>query len=215
MEAQSVPATMVGGDFYDFPSRGGDWLAVSVGDVSGKGVPAALFMAKLLSDLRSTAQRHCGPGEVLAALNDLLEGEDRRGMFVTLQYLLLDGGSGTVQAANAGHVPLIHYRARTGEIDTVDLPGGPPLGILAPVTYPETRLSLEPGDRLVLLTDGVTEATNAQGEAFGWDRLTAAVDQATRIEGSLVGRVMEAVAEFTADGTRRDDLTLLELRWCG
>jgi sigma-B regulation protein RsbU (phosphoserine phosphatase) len=172
-------------------------------------------MAKLLSDLRSTAQRHCGPAELLAALNGLLDGEARRGMFVTLQYLLLDGGSGTVLAANAGHVPLLHYRARTGAIDTVDLPGGPPLGILEPVTYPETRINLEPGDRLVLLTDGVTEATNPQGEAFGWDRLTAAVDRAARTGGSLVERVMEAVAEFTAGGTRRDDLTLLELRWCG
>jgi len=119
-------------------------------------------MAKLLSDLRSTAQRHCGPAELLTALNGLLVGEDRRGMFVTLQYLLLDGGTGAVLAANAGHVPLLLYRARSGKIDTVDLDGGPPLGILGSVTYPETRLSLEPGDRLVLLTDGVTEATSAR-----------------------------------------------------
>jgi sigma-B regulation protein RsbU (phosphoserine phosphatase) len=215
VEAQSLPAQTVGGDFYDFPSRGGDWLAIAVGDVSGKGVPAALFMAKLLSDLRAAAQRHCGPGEVLHALNDLLAGEERRGMFVTLQYLLVDSGSGRVQAANGGHLPLLHYHARSKKATAVDLPGGPPLGILAPAAYPETILTLEPRDRLVLLTDGIPEAANPRGEAFGWNRLAAAVEQVAEGDGPFVERVIEAVVTFTEGGPRRDDVTLLAYQWCG
>jgi sigma-B regulation protein RsbU (phosphoserine phosphatase) len=210
VEAKSIPATAVGGDFYDFPSQSGDWLGVAVGDVSGKGVPAALFMAKLISDLRFTAQRHGGPAAILRALNAELASEARRGMFVTLQYLLLDAASGTIRAANGGNVPLLWHHAQTGETELVDLPGGPPLGIVPETEYQEGTLALSPGDRLVLLTDGVLEAADARGEAFGFDRLAAAV-----ASGSPVATVLDEVLEFSADGARRDDLTLLQLTWCG
>jgi phosphoserine phosphatase RsbU/P len=213
VEAQSIPATAVGGDFYDFPAQTEGWLAATIGDVSGKGVPAALFMAKLISDLRAVAQRHCGPAEILHALNTELAGQSRRGMFVTLQYLLLDATLGAVRVANAGHIPPLWRHAATGAIERCELDGGPPLGILAGVTYPQTTLQLAPGDQLLLLTDGILDVTDAAGQPFGYDRLIAALRAAG--PAPLVASILDEVLAFTVGAPRRDDLTLLALTWCG
>lgn len=205
----------MGGDFYDFPSQAPDWVALAIGDVAGKGVPAALFMAKLISDLRATAQRHCGPGEILRAMNQELAGQTRRGMFVTAQYLLVNTATGEVLASNGGHVPLLWYHAALGTLEPVLPPGGPPLGILPDMVYPETTLRLSPGDRLVLLTDGVLEVTDPQGNPFGMERLEEAIRAAVAHGGPLIPPILEAVVAFAERGTRRDDLTLLQLLWCG
>lgn len=212
VDAQTIPASVVGGDLYDFPSRSDDWLALAIGDVSGKGVPAALFMAMLISDLRFTALKFCSPGDVLRAVNAGLATRARRGMFVTMQYLLLDAATGAVRAANGGHVPLMWYHRRTGTAEPVELPGGPPLGILPEAAYPETTLALEPGDILLLLTDGVLESMNARGDTFGLSRLTEVMEAAGTHGRTLLHPVLDAVEAF-AGGRRHDDLTVVELRW--
>ena len=213
VDAKTIPASVVGGDLYDFPSRSDDWLALAIGDVSGKGVPAALFMAMLISDLRFTALKFCSPGDVLRAVNAGLATRARRGMFVTMQYLLLDATTGAVSAANGGHVPLVWYHRRTGKAEPVELPGGPPLGILPEAAYPETTLALDHGDILLLLTDGVLESKNARGETFGLSRLTEVMEAAGANGMALFHPVLDAVEAFSG-GRRHDDLTLVELRWC-
>ena len=214
MEAKSLPALAVGGDFYDVLSLDANHVAAVIGDVSGKGVPAALFMAKLIGDLRFTGQLLRDPAEILTGMNRDLVEQSRRGMFVTAQYLLMDSVSGAVQVADGGHVPLVHYHRRTGEAEVLDLPGGPPLGILSGVVYPGSTLELEHGDSLLLLTDGVLECTNASGEAFGFPRLLEVIRAAGGAGTSLVRPILGAVDAFTRDGDRHDDLTLVQLTWC-
>lgn len=214
MEATSVPASAIGGDFYDFFAPDADRLGVVIGDISGKGVPAALFMAKLISDFRFTGQKLHDPEEILAAMNRDLVGQARRGMFVTVQLLLLDAGSGAVRAVDGGHVPLLWHHRRTGEVEVLDLPGGPPLGIVPDAEYPGITLRLEHGDSLLLLTDGVLECTNESREAFGFPRLIEAVRTAGRTGTLFVQPVLRAVEAFTANGRRHDDLTLVQVTWC-
>jgi phosphoserine phosphatase RsbU/P len=204
----------VGGDFYDFLSLDADHLAAVIGDVSGKGVPAALFMAKLISDLRFAGQALREPERILTGLNRDLAGQSRRGMFVTAQYLLLEAESGAVRVADGGHVPPLWYHCRTGEAEILDLAGGPPLGILSEVDYPGTTLRLEHGDSLLLLTDGVLECTNASGEAFGFPRLIQAIRAAGRDGAAFVQPILDAVEAFSREGKRHDDLTLVQVTWC-
>jgi sigma-B regulation protein RsbU (phosphoserine phosphatase) len=214
VEAKSIPASTVGGDFYDFLSLGPDQLTAAIGDVSGRGVPAALFMAKMISDLRLTGQKLASPRAILNEVNAGLISQARRGMFVSAQYLLLDAGTGEARVANGGHVPFLWYHRKTGKAEVVDLEGGPPLGILADATYPETVLSLEHGDSLILLTDGLLECTDAAGEAFGFPRVVKVVESSAATEPSLVGPILGAVDAFTSPGGREDDLTLVHVTWC-
>ena len=214
MEAKSIPASAVGGDFYDFLSLDSDRLTATIGDVSGKGVPAALFMAKLISDLRFAGQKLASPEAILNDINLGLSTQARRGMFVSAQYLLLQAGTGEARVANGGHVPFIWYHRQTGEAEVVDLEGGPPLGILPDATYPETLLSLKHGDSLILLTDGLLECTNGSGEAFGFPRLVEVVESSAPTDPALVRPILRAVDTFTAGGQRHDDLTLVQVTWC-
>jgi sigma-B regulation protein RsbU (phosphoserine phosphatase) len=213
VEAKSIPASAVGGDFYDFLSLDADRLTATIGDVSGKGVPAALFMAKLISDLRFAGQKLGSPEAILSDVNLNLTTQTRRGMFVSAQYLLLDAETGEARVSNGGHVPFLWYHRGTGEAE-VDLEGGPPLGILPDATYPETVLSLEHGDSLILLTDGLVECTNESGEAFGFPRLVEVVEASGRTVSLLVQAILRAVEAFTAEGRRHDDITLVQVVWC-
>jgi len=214
VEAKSIPASTVGGDFYDFLSLDSDRLTAAIGDVSGRGVPAALFMAKLISDLRFTGQKLGAPGAILNEVNAGLMGQARRGMFVSAQYLLLDAGTGEARVANGGHVPFLWYHRKAGKAEVIDLEGGPPLGILADATYPETVLSLEHGDSLILLTDGLLECTDAAGEAFDFPRVIKVVESSAATEPSLVEPILGAVDAFTGPDGRQDDLTLVQVSWC-
>jgi sigma-B regulation protein RsbU (phosphoserine phosphatase) len=214
VDAKSIPASAVGGDFYDFLSLDPDRLTAAIGDVSGKGVPAALFMAKLISDLRFAGQKLGSPEAILNEVNLGLTTQARRGMFVSAQYLLLDPETGEARVSNGGHVPFLWYHRGTGEAEVVDLEGGPPLGILPDATYPETVLPLEHGDSLILLTDGLVECTNASGEAFGFPRLVEVVEASGRTESLLVQPILRAVEVFTAEGQCHDDMTLVQVTWC-
>lgn len=170
-------------------------------------------MARLISDLRLAGQRLGAPEAILSDVNLGLATQARRGMFVSTLYLLLDAARGEIRVANGGHVPFIWYHRATGQAEVVDLEGGPPLGVLPDAVYPETVLSLEHGDALVLLTDGVLECTGESGEPFGFPRLVETVEAAARAEGSLVQPVLRAVEAFTEKGARHDDLTLVQVTW--
>ncbi|MBV6341489.1 MAG: GAF domain-containing SpoIIE family protein phosphatase [Candidatus Magnetobacterium sp. LHC-1] len=213
VRAVNIPAEQVGGDIYDFIEPVGGKVGIFVGDVSGKGVSAAMYMAKIISDFRYNARLEDSPDVVLGNLNAaLLKGP--LGMFVTAVYLIIDVSTGAVNISNGGHPPFL--LARDNKITVIDPPGGPPLGIIA-AKYPLTSMTLNRGDRLLLITDGVFDTKNRLGQRLGFDALVAALnrtDNAPYAQG-LIDYVVDYVNKF-AEGTRTrvDDLTLVELRYC-
>jgi len=203
-----TPAQEVGGDFYDFIPLDSDRLGIVIGDVSGKGVPAALFMAKLGSDLRTLLYIERDPAAALAKLSDLLAGRSRRGMFATLLYCELAVGSGTLTLCNAGHLPPLIRRAN-GMVEKISGVGGAPLGILPGMRFSKDTQQMSPGDTVVFYTDGIIEAMNSRDELFGLERFETAVREAPPEPDLQRTAIMESVMKFTALAPQHDDLTLV------
>ena len=211
------PARTVGGDFYDCfmidPAR----LFLVVADVSGKGLPAALFMASVKSHIKSAALRGEGSvGAMLTRAQAEVERENPEQLFVTAFAGVLELESGTLQMANAGHEPPFS-RKRHGAPERLSIPGGPPLCVVEGFEFPTFERRLEPGEWLCVVTDGVTEAMNPAREFFGGERLRTTL--AWMPEGvapqELVERVRADLARFTAGAEAADDVTLLALGWWG
>jgi sigma-B regulation protein RsbU (phosphoserine phosphatase) len=203
----------VGGDLYDFVEVSNDRLVLLIGDVSGKGVPAALMMAKVISDFRAAARGAATPARILADLNRGLAGQPRRGMFVTGACLALDAETGAATYADAGHLPLLWRHQAAGAVEVREVEGGPPLGILPDQTYPELRFALDPGDAILLYTDGIVEARGPGGAPFSLERLAGVLRDRLPATADLVGDVMAAVRAHAAGVAPHDDLTLVALRW--
>jgi len=208
------PARHVGGDLYDyFPLHDGRVLFV-VGDVSDKGIPAALFMARLSALLRvlGAAGGH-SPDRLLAEINDrLVEGNDTC-MFVTAGCGLLDPKTGRFRYASAGHDPPL-LRTVEGAVQPVTVENGPAIGIEPTAHYPLREGVVAPGDALVLFTDGVTEAEAADGSQFGIERLVALLGESTDGNpAALIARIVAQVASHAADHHASDDLTLMAIRF--
>jgi sigma-B regulation protein RsbU (phosphoserine phosphatase) len=213
--ALNHPAAAVGGDYYDVVPIGPDRLGLVLGDVSGKGVPGAIYMARLVSDFRFLVDpQERSPAETLIALNRILLDRGQSGMFVTMLYLTLNLDTGVASFANAGHLPLLVRRV-SGTVDELDEPAGPPLGIIEDIVYENRELALMPGENLLLFTDGVTEAMNPAREQFSHDRLLEVFLRAPTCPEALVTAVAEAVRGFSRDAPAHDDLTLLAARWKG
>jgi sigma-B regulation protein RsbU (phosphoserine phosphatase) len=211
--AKSIPATQIGGDFYDFILSENDTLGFVVGDVSGKGVPAALYMARLVSDFRVASQLHRAPAMTLQKMNDILVERGRRGMFVTLQYALLNISSGLLQFATGGHLP-VYWLSKNGQRgEFIASGGGPPLGIMAGTNFLPKSLQLEPGDYLVSFTDGVVEAKSFNGEQYSMRRLGEVLRRQWSSPKELVEYVVQDVRQFTQGMPQQDDLTVVALNW--
>jgi sigma-B regulation protein RsbU (phosphoserine phosphatase) len=210
VSAINISAKHVGGDIYDFiePSEGR--MGVFIGDVSGKGISAALYMAKIISDLRYTSLGIDSPDVVMKRLNSHLSNAPR-GMFLTATYIIADTVKGSLSISVAGHPPF--FLIRKGEVRVMDLPSGPPLGIM-PVEYPVTMLELDKGDRILLLTDGAFDAKNKDGERIGFDGIAGFVKSHSDME-SLIHAVVDYVDDFSKGMESADDLTLVELRFDG
>ena len=210
-----VPARNVGGDFFDVINLENGRLGLAVADVSDKGVPAALFMMSSRTLLKGSAIGRGTPGAVLSEVNDLLNEDNETVMFVTILYAVFDPGSGVLTYANGGHSNplLVHADGSSYELP---LTGGIALGVMPELTYKEDSVDLQPGDTLILYTDGVSEAMNPVGEEFGVDRLRAIFADQPPTSARMANEViLEAVAEF-ADGTpQSDDVTCLVLRRVG
>ena len=213
LEAKTLPAAAVAGDLYDFVEVPGDRLILLIGDVSGKGFPAALMMAKVVSDFRAAAQRVASPAAVLDSLNVALAGHSPRGMFVTAACLALDVAGGRAEYASAGHLPFLWHRLERGLVETYEGDGGPPLGIVPGVRFPAQEVSLGPGDTVLFYTDGAVEARGAGRAPFGLDRLAAIMRERLPDTGDLVGDLLEAVRAHAGENPPADDVTLLALRW--
>jgi len=203
-----TPAQEVGGDFYDFILLDSERTGIVIGDVSGKGVPAALYMAKLGSDLRTLAFTEAGPASALTKLNVLLAERSRRGMFATLLYIELNGQTGSLTLANAGHLPLLIKKA-DGTVMKFPPAGSAPLGILAGMVFGQQNSSLGPGDTVVLYTDGIIEAMNAREELYGFERLEALIAASPADPELLNSAIINDVNLFTGLSPQHDDMTLV------
>lgn len=206
------PSLYVGGDFYDvLAGESGDRILLQLGDVSGKGVSAALQMARLMSDFRVQAAESADPAAIVQGVNRQLARRSTSGMFATLYCALLEPASGAVTFVNAGHPPALCRRA-DGSIEHFGEPNNMPIGILDDTRYNAGRFELRPGDLALLYTDGITEAMNAESEMFGVERLEDLVrPEAGRLEDLAEG-IAAAATGFASDGRPMDDLTLLVFR---
>jgi len=203
------PAREVGGDFYDIFVFADGRLGLVIGDVSGKGVPAALVMATVHTMLRTAVQGMLAPGEVLARVNDLLATEIPAGMFVTCFYALLDPGSGRLRYANAGHEP--PYRQHGGSVTEL-WATGMPLGLMPGSCYEEQEATLAPGESLLFYSDGLVEAHSPSREMFGFPRLQKLLEVHPDAP-SLIGFLLGELQRFTGEGwEQEDDVTLLLLQ---
>ncbi|HEX9366660.1 MAG TPA: SpoIIE family protein phosphatase [Vicinamibacterales bacterium] len=209
------PVTEVGGDFYDFFMIDDERLGVVLGDVAGKGIPAAIYMSLSRTLLRSTALQGLDPGECLRHANRTLCAEGDSGLFVTAVYAIVNTRTGVVDYSTAGHYSPSVVRA-AGTVETLPVAGGMVLGVEATSRYDAAQAALEPGDLMVLYSDGVTEAVNDREEFFGDDGLEAALRGTVGAdETAAVTAVVAGVRAFANGRQQSDDLTLVALRRVG
>ena len=207
-----APARNVGGDFFDVVYMDNGHIGLAVADVSDKGVPAALFMMSSRTLLKGSAIGMRDPGIVLGEVNTRLTENNESMMFVTLVYALFDPETGTLIYANGGHCnPLVVHP--DGSSTELALTGGVALGVMPHLEYREGSTTLNPGDTLVLYTDGVSEAMNAEGEEFGVERLQQIfANQPPASARAAIEAIMQAVSDFAGGTPQSDDVTCLVLR---
>ncbi len=210
------PAEEVGGDYYDFiplpSSVEQDRLAILLGDVAGKGVPAALLMAKLSSDARSCLHSHTDPAAAITALNDLLYPHTSQiGRFVTLAAAILDANDHTLTLVNAGHPAPVIYHRSTGKAEeaTSRDAAGLPLGIVEGFVYQAYTISLHPGDCILLYSDGVTDQLDKQNNPIQHSSLRAAFQDGVRAPQALGESIVKILKQHTSQQRQHDDITLV------
>lgn len=216
LHATMRPAKEVGGDFYDFFMLDEHRVALVVADVSGKGVPAAFFMAVARTLLRAIAQFSSSPSDCIGRLNDLLAADNQGMMFVTLFYAVVDMRDGTVTYVNAGHNPPFLLRAADDGVTALPSTRGIALAVAEDMPFRQMQLKLAEGDGLFLYTDGITEACAPDESQYGEARLIAALHQSHRMSTHEVpAHIVAQVREFEAGGTQADDITCLMARYRG
>jgi len=211
IEASSLPAKEVGGDYYDVLDLGGGRWGVAIGDVSGKGVPAALVMVMTRTLLHGLALSSGSPSHILATMNTTLYNDTDPSVFVTMLYGVWDSAAGTFTYSNAGHEPpILMESGRCRSLPT----GGVALGAMSDVAdvLQDQTIRLNPGESLLLYTDGATEAMNDRRDMFGLNRLQDTFKRAARRSGAVLPCILRSIEEF-ADGTsRHDDITMICMR---
>jgi sigma-B regulation protein RsbU (phosphoserine phosphatase) len=201
------PANEIGGDYFDAIRLSDTSLAVCIADVAGKGLPAALLMSNTQASVRGFAQTITNPANMCRHLNRIVLENTRSDKFTTLFYGVLDSAAATFRYTNAGHVPPILVRP-DGTIVRLS-EGGTVLGVFPDSPYEEAQVTLRLGDRLVLITDGISEAANAEGDEFGDDRLIRILLENRRLAASeLQALILDAVARFSGQPLQ-DDATLM------
>lgn len=212
--ASMTPAKEVGGDFYDFFLVDDDHLCMVMADVSGKGVPAALFMMVSKIILANNAMMGKSPAQILTDANAAICANNREEMFVTVWLGILEISTGKLTAANAGHeYPVIKHA--DGKFELFKDKHGLVIGAMNGVKYREYELQLTKGAKLFVYTDGVPEATNADNEMFGTERMLSALNRSDATPVGLLENVQKAVDAFVSDAEQFDDLTMLALEYKG
>jgi len=208
----NVPSRQVSGDFFDVVLAGDSAVLIAIADVAGKGMPAALLSSMLQASLRTQAMSNAPVARILGNINELIYRRGTIEQFATFFLARLDLGLRQLSYANAGHNYPVLFRASGGRLE-LDR-GGPMLGILESVDYEEAAVTLAVGDRLLLYTDGLTEAANNRHEMFGEERLCQLVESlpATLSCDDAVRRIVDEVRRFAIAGEPADDMTLILLR---
>ena len=209
---EMLAATAMGGDFYDFIELPGGRIGLVIADVSGKGVPAAFFMAVARTNLNALAGTSSGPGECLQRTNEVLLSQNPMELFVSVFYAVFDPATGELTYANGGHNPPLLRRAN-GDIEILSAASETVMGIFE-IDFGERVEHLSPGDCLVLYTDGVTEAFDKGGQMYDEHRLLEQV----RLHGgggaqALLAAIFDSVIEFAGSAVQSDDITLAVLKW--
>ena len=209
-----IPAREVGGDLYDFLPLDPNRICLVIGDVSDKGVPAALFMSMTLVLIRAGAGAAIGPEKILKSVNTALANENRNSMFVTLFIAFLDLNTGELVYANAGHNP--PWLCGRGGMRQLDGLSGPMAGAFKEAEYRSFTARMAPGDTLFLYTDGVTEAMNRRDEPFGDDALENIISRWNGVEPeSLLREVSAAIDDHVEGAAASDDITMACLVYNG
>ena len=204
--------TRAGGDYYDFAMLADGRIGILIADASGHGAPAAVLMAMTRTLLHTVAEHTVTPDGVLTWLNREMVRLLPPGWFVTACYAILDPPSGSLEYSLAGHASPVVLRARTGTPERLPASGGPLLGPFDRVEYGSARACLEPGDSLILYTDGLTDAEDADGRLLGEDAIHAALESAPRLRPDAIrARMLDCVTRHRAGTAASDDLTVLIL----
>ena len=207
--AKNLPALSVGGDLFDFIMLKDNHLAVVIGDVSGKGIPAALYMVTMISTLRFYAQASFEPSEILKEVNRTLCEESTMGMFVTTVLLMFDMNTYTLKYANAGHIPPIKINKSKNVLKHLNKAKTPPLGIISDLEFGQETIRLAKGDIFLLYTDGITEARRTNHTEYGESRLLHAIRHTNGTPKEIVEGVLKSVKEFSKKANQHDDITLV------
>jgi sigma-B regulation protein RsbU (phosphoserine phosphatase) len=213
--ALSIAARHVSGDYFDYIPLTPHRLGVAIADVSGKGIPASLITAMCRGVLRREASESPLPSDVLRRVNRQLYPDIKEDMFISMAYLILDSSSGRVEMARAGHDAPLLYRASTGEVEKLS-PKGMALGIDSGEVFnrvcTDLSFEMEPGDCILLYTDGATESLNHQGLEYGVERLIEALQSAApQGAAQVVNYVADEVRNFTGTDLKHDDITLIAI----
>lgn len=210
--AFSLPAREVGGDFYDFIPINKDKWAIEIGDVSGKGIPAAIFMALSQTLIRSIDPANLTSSQIIKQVNKIIASEAKSGMFVTLFYAIVDTEKMTLGYSNAGHNPPLVMRKEPSDIVLLKAHGFP-VGVFKDIELHDDKIKISPGDVIVFYTDGITEAINTKREQFGEGRLTGLIRENQHLSAQeVVKKVLEAMEVFTGKEPQFDDITLIVLK---
>jgi len=206
VECRSIACRYVAGDVVDITRLPDGRLAVLVADVSGKGVPAALFGAKFSTDLEYLAQADLEGGPLMGRLNAIVSRRSKQGIFITAVYAVIDPASGAVEFVNAGHLPPVIVGPRPGACRLAGAPESPPLGVMEDINYKSTRLALAPGERIIFMTDGVYDAKSPDGGRLGQEKVLEVLADCPEL---AVPRLMKAITRFTAGQALADDITVV------
>lgn len=213
MEAYSISAMEVGGDFYDFIKTGENKISIIIGDVTGKSVSGALVMSASRSIFRMLIEEELSVGEVMGRANRRTKKDIKSGMFVALLFAVLDAEEKRLRLCSAGQTQPVYICADSGRATLVDTVGDNfPLGILDEADYQETSLALSPGDKIIFYTDGIVEAMNDKEEMFGFERLLEIAQKAGPMTAKqLMKEIIENVSQFAGEMAQHDDITIIVL----
>lgn len=209
--AKSISALNVGGDYYDFIPFSNETLGILMGDVSGKGVSAALQMAKLMSDFRYISQQISEPRDLLYEVNNAACDRFKMGMFTTATYILLDFKHSRMTISNAGHMSML-FQKNLGKVTEIGQASGVPLGILPNTRYEQEEVYLSSGDRALLYTDGVTESQNKRGTQLGLKKLIRLMAKDKCPPQQFLKNLEKDIKEFTGQAPQFDDTTLMSFQ---